>query len=89
MRRGDDMVAPTVDTDLTEQFLANTAEPVREQPSASVELHELLQTGRGRRSIPRAGSASVTVTGVPGATSVKVKTSAGGELVATRKVDIG
>jgi hypothetical protein len=38
------MVAPIVDTELTEQFLANTAEPVREQLSASVDLHEFLQT---------------------------------------------
>jgi hypothetical protein len=38
------MVTPTVDKDLTEQFLANTAEPVREQLSASVDLHEFLQT---------------------------------------------
>ena len=45
---------------------------------------------RPRASLdPAAGSASVTVTGVPGATSVKVKGFAGGELVATRRVDIG
>jgi hypothetical protein len=57
------MVTPTVDTDVTEQVLANTD--------------------------PAAGSASVTVTRVPGATSVKAKSFAGGELVATRRVDIG
>ncbi len=37
------MVMPTVDTELTEQFLANTPEPVREHLSASVDLHECLQ----------------------------------------------
>ena len=36
-----------------------------------------------------AGSASVTVTGVAGPTSVKAKGFAGGELVAARRVDIG
>jgi Peptidase family S41 len=45
---------------------------------------------RPRASLdPAAGSASVTVTGVPGATSVKAKGFAGGELVAARSVDIG
>ena len=38
------MVTPTVENELTEQFLANTPEPVREQLSASVDLHEFLQT---------------------------------------------
>ena len=38
------MVTPTVDSELTEQFLANTPEPVREHLSASVDLHEFLQS---------------------------------------------
>ena len=38
---------------------------------------------------PAAGSATVTVTGVPGATSVKAEGFAGGELVAARRVGIG
>ena len=38
------MVTPTVDPELTEQFLANTAEPIREHLAASVDLHQFLQT---------------------------------------------
>ena len=38
------MVAPTVDSELTEQFLANTPEPVREHLAASVDLHDFLQS---------------------------------------------
>ena len=38
------MVTPTVDAESTDQFLANTAEPVREHLAASVDLHEFLQT---------------------------------------------
>jgi Peptidase family S41 len=41
--KGDDVATPTLDTGLTEQFLANTPEPVREHLSASVDLREFLQ----------------------------------------------
>ena len=73
------MVTPTVDSELMEQFLANTPEPVREHVDLYVDY--LPRTSLD----PQGGNASAIVTGVPGATSVRAE----GELVAARRMDIG